>query len=199
MDKSWHEVARALASSQLALIPTDTIYGLAAKALGKEAIGRLDKVKERADSKPYIILIAALSDLSVFNIYLSDQQKLFLNQIWPGPISVILPCSSSSFAYLHRGRNLAFRLPNHSKLCSLVKMVGPLAAPSANPAGESPAKTIAMAKNYYGNKVAADIRANQEPLTGIPSAVVDFSGPKPVLIRPSGPLVEKIIQSFTGE
>src|SRR3989344_888756 len=111
----WSEAIDILLSGQLAVIPTDTIYGLAARALDPTAIARLDAAKGRAGDNPYIILIAALDDLRQFDIVPDKKTTALLNRIWSPAqteaVSIVLPCSSPSLEYLHRGRNLAFRCP----------------------------------------------------------------------------------------
>ena len=73
---------------------------------------------------------------------------------WPGPNSLIIPNPKKGVDYLTRGSGtLAFRLPNDPDLLALINKTGPLIAPSANPEGLEPAKTIKQAKNYFGNRV----------------------------------------------
>jgi len=83
-----------------------------------------------------IILIASQNDLNKFEIELADWQKKILQKVWPGKVSLVLPCPSLKFSYLHRGqKTLAFRLPKDKKLIQLLKITGPLVAPSANKEG----------------------------------------------------------------
>jgi len=100
--------------------------------------------------------------------------KVNLNEYWPGPVSIILPCESDKFAYLHRGTNsLAFRLPAKPELIETLKQTGPLVAPSANPEGMPPAKTIRKAKAYFGD--AADFYYDKGKLTSLPSTLIAVS------------------------
>jgi L-threonylcarbamoyladenylate synthase len=82
------------------------------------------------------------------------EENQILKKVWPGKVSVILPCINNEFKYLHRGsKSLAFRLPNKKSLIEILKKTGPLVAPSANPQGLEPAKNIKEAKDYFNNKV----------------------------------------------
>ncbi|MEK7552032.1 MAG: L-threonylcarbamoyladenylate synthase [Patescibacteria group bacterium] len=143
-----------LKSGGIGVILTDTIYGILGSALNPKTVERIYEVKGRNKNKPLIILISQLSDLRVFNIKLSLEIKKILSEYWPGKISIILPVSRKEFEYLHRGtKSLAFRFPKNKRLISLLEKTGPLVAPSANPQGKDPAKSIAEAKEYFGEKV----------------------------------------------
>ena len=136
------------------VIPTDTIYGVVASAMSKKAIGRAYKLLKRNPRKPFIVLISSIKDLDIFRVKIDAKTKKLLNQIWPGKISVILPCPSPKFKYLHRGaKTLAFRVPKKASLVKLLKKTGPLVSTSVNPEGEKPAETIREAKKYFGDKI----------------------------------------------
>lgn len=140
---------------------TDTIYGLVGKALDKKAVERIYKVKGRNEKKPFIILISKVSDLEKFGIskqtLLSQKVFTLLKKVWPGPVSIILPCTSTwiqKMQYLHRGTgSLAFRYPAKKSLIEILKKTGPLVAPSANPEGLLPAQNIKEAKKYFNSSV----------------------------------------------
>lgn len=132
------------------MLATDTLYGLVARALDKKAVTRIYKLKQRQPQKPFIILIANTGDLAQFGI----EPLAGLEKYWPGPTSIILPCTDTGLAYLHRGtKSLAFRLPAKPSLRRLIKATGPLVAPSANPEGLPPARTITEAKAYFADSV----------------------------------------------
>ena len=97
-----------------------------------------------------IVLIASISDLKQFGVKVDSKTARILGKLWPNKVSVVLPCASKKFSYLHRGtKTLAFRLPKPVALRKLLKSVGPLVAPSANWEGERPARTIREAKKYF--------------------------------------------------
>ncbi|MFH0712901.1 MAG: L-threonylcarbamoyladenylate synthase [Candidatus Jorgensenbacteria bacterium] len=156
------EIAKILEKGGIGVMPTDTLYGLVGLALSRPAVERIYLVRKREKNKPFIVLIASPYDLKKFGVKASQEHLKILKALWftpsrvkgTGPVSVILPCESKKFSYLHRGKNsIAFRLPKSKRLRELLKKTGPLIAPSANPSGKSPAKTIAEAKKYFGPKV----------------------------------------------
>lgn len=166
----------------IAVIPTDTMYGIVARARDRNAVTRLYELRRVTPKKPFIILIDSILRLREFGIILNAEQKAFLNRVWPGKVSVVLPCAQEAFAYLHRGtKTLAFRLPKNTSLVTLLRKTGPLVAPSANPEGEKPAETIAEAKHYFGDTV--DVYAPASLRRGKPSTLVSLLSPVPKVLR----------------
>ncbi len=176
------EEIKLLKKDGIGVLATDTLYGVVGSALSKKAVRRVYEAKGRDDKKPLIILIASLNDLKKFSVRLSANQKHFLENAWPGPVSVILQCKPKKFEYLHRGtESLAFRMPKKKKLAELLKKTGPLVAPSANPQGLNPAKTIAEAKKYFGDTV--DFYVAEGTKEGKASTIVSLLADIPVVIR----------------
>lgn len=148
------QLIKILKSGDIAVIPTDTIYGLVGQALKPETVKRIYQARRRSPDKPLIILISDIKDLRLFGVKLTEKDKAFLQQYWPGELSVILPCATGKLKYLHRGtKTLALRLPKKESVLEILKSTGPLVAPSANPEGLPPARDIAEAKKYFGGQV----------------------------------------------
>lgn len=159
---SQTSLVELLKKGKIAVIPTDTVYGIVGSALNPKTVEKIYKLRKRTSRKPFIILISKLSDLEKFDIRLTEKQKEFLQKNWPNPLSTVLPCKNEKFKYLHRGKNsLAFRIPKNDWLQKLLKEVGPLVAPSANFEGESPFQTINEAKKYFGDQVAFYVDAGK--------------------------------------
>lgn len=183
-------LAVAIKKGAVGVLPTDTLYGIVGQAESKEIVKKIYSLKERSFQKPCIILIGSLLDLQKFGIKLDEKTKKFLDQIWPGKVSVILPCQDKKFNYLHRRKkSLAFRLPAAKNLIKLLQKTGPLVAPSANPEGWKPAETIAEAKNYF--KQGVDFYVAGGRLKGAPSTIVEIKNGKIFLIR-EGRLSKKL-------
>ncbi|HVO29047.1 MAG TPA: L-threonylcarbamoyladenylate synthase [Candidatus Paceibacterota bacterium] len=171
------------------VLPTDTIYGLVGSARSPEAVARMYRLRRRDLRKPPIILIGEMEDLKEFNVRLSPRLKKQLARWWPGKVSVVLtinhaaPARRRSLAYLHRGTGtLAFRLPKPEWLRRLLRQTGPLIAPSANPEGYPPAKTVRAARRYFGRR--ADFYADAGRLDSRPSTLVKAAGGKITVLRP---------------
>ena len=171
----------ALNRGGLAVIPTDTLYGIVACARNKDAAERLYTLRHTSSRKPFIILIDRIETVTDFGVILTTTQKQFLKKVWPGKVSVILPCTLKRFSYLHRGtQSLAFRVPKPKNLRALLRKTGPLVAPSANSEGEKPAQTIREAKKYFGDAVALYVPGL---VRRAPSTLISMLGPTPVVIR----------------
>src|SRR3989338_11017033 len=96
-------IVTILKQGGIGVLPTDTIYGLVGSALSQRAVKRIYKVRKRNPKKPFIILISSIKDLSHFGIRLDVKTRKFLENLWPGPVSVILACTDKQFFCLHRG------------------------------------------------------------------------------------------------
>ncbi len=171
-------------SNKIGVFPTDTLYGLVGTALSPRIVEKIYEIKERDKDKPLIVLIASKEQLkSYFNI-----DKSF--KFWPGKCSLILPIKK--FPHLHRGgETIAFRVPDKSDLINLLEKTGPLVAPSANKQGEPPAKTIKMAKKYFGKRV--DFYVDGGVLNSKPSTIVKLNKGKAEVLR-AGAVSEKLFQ-----
>ena len=169
----------------VAVMPTDTIYGLVASALDPMAVERVYELKGRSPDKPCIVLISNVADLEKFGVVIDQENSPLLKTLWPGPVSIIFPTAPQfkrSLAYLHRGtETLAFRLPKLKSLRDLVSATGPLIAPSANPEGQKPATSVTMAKRYFGDKVDAYSSSSKKPSK--PSKLVALQAGKIIVIR----------------
>jgi len=165
------------------ILPTDTLYGLVGLTSNKKTVARIYRLKKRTPLKPCIILISSISDLKNFSVKINPKDKKLLTKIWPGKVSIVLPCSSKKFFYLHRGtKSLAFRLPKKKILIQILKKTGPLLAPSANWEGFLPAKNITEAKKYFGDKI--DFYVNGGKLKSKPSTIVLLNNGKIKVLRP---------------
>ncbi len=175
------------------MIPTDTLYGIVGSALNKKTVGAIYKLRKRSPQKPFIILIGSVNDLELFGITIDKKTRSILDALWPGKVSVVLPCGEKKFFYLHRGtKTLAFRVPKNKWLTKLLKKTGPLAAPSANFEGLPPALTISAAKRYFGRRIDFYIDAGRSQAK--PSTLVKIKGNKVFVMREgTGRIPEKLI------
>ena len=175
-EKTWDNIQliQTLKEGGVVVMPTDTVYGMVASALNPTAVNRIYTIRKRNTDKPCIILIGSAADVQKFSVELTDAQREKVSKLWPGPVSISLPCGDDNFAYLHRGTNsLAFRLPSSEALQSLLREVGPLIAPSANPEGFPVAKNVTVAREYFGDLV--DLYIDGGEVVAAPSKIVRLS------------------------
>ena len=130
--------------------PTETVYGLAARADIPNALKNLKNVKNRPDDKAFTLHIGEKSVLTHYVLNLSFLDRQFLRKAWPGPLTVIFKLNSQQFdainnnlsseliEVLYYKHSIGIRLPDHEVARALLSaMKGPIVAPSANPAGAS--------------------------------------------------------------
>ena len=179
---SAKQLGERLKNGAIGVLPTDTIYGLLGPALNETSVERIYKARKRNPKKPCIILISSLDDLKLFDIRLSSEELQLCAKLWPAKVSIVLPCDVKKFAYLHRGtKTLAFRLPAEPFLIEVLKVSGPLIAPSANLEGEPAAKTAEEAKKYFNGNVDFYFFEGSHPES--PSTVIQLKKGKVVLLR----------------
>ena len=164
----------------MAVIPTDTIYGIVGQALSLKTVERIYKLRRRNSGKPMVVLISSLDNLNLFGVKLSLNEERTLKHIWPGKVSVVLSCSKK-MRYLHRGTNtIAFRLPRPKWLRNLLVETGPLVAPSANLEGKEPARSILGAKKYFGKRI---LYLDAGQTTSLPSTLISLKRGKLKVLR----------------
>ena len=151
-DPEIDEIADLLIGGGIAVIRTDTLYGIVACADNKEAVEKVFKAKSRPLDKQCIVLMAGsahmwdeLSEKTYDEAFAEPPET---------PTSVIVPVGTDTPEWIHRGgSDVAFRVPNNMFLHELLLHAGPLIAPSANPDGLTPAQSVNQAVEYFGDTV----------------------------------------------
>lgn len=142
--------SKLLKPGTVGVLPTDTVYGLVARAADPEAVARLYSLKHR-ENKPGTLIAASINQLTSLGI--KRRYLTAVEQYWPGAVSVVIPCDAS-LNYLHQGKfSLAVRLPDYEDLQALLAITGPLITSSANLPGKPTAETIDQANAIFGDKV----------------------------------------------
>jgi len=137
-------------AAAVGVMPTDTIYGLVARASDKEAVGRLYAIKNRGQ-KPGTVIAASIEQL--IGLGIPRRYLLPVARYWPNPISVVVP-TAPGLQYLDLGKfSLAVRIPANTDLQKLLEQTGPLMTSSANHPGKEPASTVLEAQAYFHDQV----------------------------------------------
>ncbi len=134
-----NRVVERLSMGDIAAIPTETVYGLAADAFSDSAIKKVFSTKKRPIDHPLIMHIAPQWDLTQWVSHIPDYAYSLMESFWPGPLTLILPIKSGAINPLITGgqTSVAIRAPNHAVAQELLLKFGkPLVAPSANPFGK---------------------------------------------------------------
>lgn len=182
------EAAAALRRGELAVIPTDTVYGVAAHLDSEGAVQRLFTAKERPREKALPVLAAAAEDLE--GIAVPDSRAIELaRRWWPGPLTIVLPRHGGFDLDLGGdGKSVAVRVPNLDTTLDLLGRTGPLAVTSANISGGWAAATVAEARAALGHVVSVYLDAGR--LEGRPSTIVSLVGETKILREGEIPFAE---------
>lgn len=153
----------------IAVIRTDTLYGLVASADIESAVERVYAVKGRDAQKSCIILVDDMNAAYGHGSELVTEQYRDYHDI---PTSFLVNGHGAPNWLLRENDELAYRVPNDLRLCQFLARTGPLIAPSANPQGFPPAMTIDEAKAYFGDRVDMYVDGGEVPIDTIPSRLI---------------------------
>ena len=165
---------RSLRRGELVIVPTETVYGLAADDRNPAAMERLFEAKGRPQNKPIALLAASVDELDRHGVKLGPVARRLAEKFWPGPLTMVLDAPSGW---------TGFRIPDHPVMQALLRAWGGvLAVTSANRSGEPPAQTAAAALAALEPFVALALDAG--PVTGgVPSTVVKVMGDNVEILR----------------
>jgi tRNA threonylcarbamoyl adenosine modification protein (Sua5/YciO/YrdC/YwlC family) len=187
----------AIAAGDLVVLPTDTVYGLAADAFSPEAVHRLVTAKGRGRDMPPPVLIGAPATLEALAAEVPAWLRSMTSELWPGPLTVICREQPSLDWDLGDTRQtVAVRVPDDRVALALLKTTGPLAVSSANRTGEPPATSIDEAEQMLGDAVAVYLDAGTSP-GGVASTMLDVTGPTPRVLR-EGPIGLDVLHRFNN-
>lgn len=174
---------QAFARSALAVIPTDTVYGIAADAFDPTAVRRLLRAKGRGRDMPSPVLIGATATVHALATNVGPDVEALVDRFWPGGLTVICREHGSLRWDLGDGRGtVAIRMPDQADTLELLAEHGPLAVSSANTTGQRPATTVTEAQEMLGEVIDVYLDAGQTP-GAIPSTIVDATGDLVVMVR----------------
>lgn len=156
---------QAIGSGRLVVMPTDTVYGIAADAFNPEAVQRLLDAKGRGRQSPPPVLIANTDTLAALAAEVVAPVRELAERFWPGPLTIVLPANPGlSWDLGDTGGTVALRIPNHPLALDLLRETGPLAVSSANTTGDPAARSVAEAEGMLGESVAVYLDAG--PVAG---------------------------------
>lgn len=167
--EAFHTITSALERGGIAVVRTDTIYGIIALASNESAVEKVYAAKHRDLSKQCIVLVARPEGAGVHAPEIAQYSAAS-----DLPTSVIVPASTEPTWLLRGGDSIAYRVVRDPFLKEVVAAVGPVIAPSANPEGLPPARTIEEARMYFGDSVDAYIDGGEVPETVQASHIIQL-------------------------
>lgn len=177
-------VVRAIGNGRLAVLPTDTVYGLVCTAFHRQSAVDLYALKGRESIQPTALLAAGVDVLLEHIPELSGRPAAIARALLPGPFTLVLPNPAGRFGWLSAGRpeTIGVRVPVLvGPVAKVVDRLGAIVATSANlPGGLEPRRLEEVPEPILAG-VAAVLDAGELP--GIPSTVVDVTDADPVILR----------------
>ncbi len=189
------DLEKILETGGAVILPTETVYGLFAKALDEQAVEHVYALKRRPRDKAMNLNVG---DFETILTYSKDQPpylKKLCDQYLPGPLTIILKANDSVPAWINSGLStIGFRLPNHPKTLELIKKTGPLIGPSANISGQESGKVFLQIQQQFSEMVSGF--EDDNALTGLDSTILDLSGEKARILRQGAITKEELTRTL---
>lgn len=165
----------AIQRDEIAVLPTDTVYGIAANAFSHKGVQALLEAKGRTAQSPPPVLISNINQLDALTEFVPEIARKLANTFWPGALTMILKAQPSLQWDLGETKGtVALRMPDHKITLALLEETGPLAVSSANLTGEPAATTCQQAERYLGASVAVYLDSGPSP-KGEASTILDLT------------------------
>ena len=175
--------ALAIRRGGLVVLPTDTVYGVAADAFDPDAVADLLKAKGRGRDMPPPVLISSATTADALALALPGYARTLMEHFWPGPLTLVGKQQPSLQWDLGDTRGtVAMRMPDHPLTLDLLERTGPLAVSSANLTGRPAATDAEHADDMLGEHVSVVIDAGESPGGGA-STIIDVTGVQGRILR----------------
>jgi L-threonylcarbamoyladenylate synthase len=194
--------AELLAAGELVAFPTETVYGLGARADEDAAVAKIFRAKGRPQNHPLIVHVAGPEQINRFAAKVSAPARRLIDAFWPGPLTLILPRLGGVACAAAGGQDsIGLRFPSHPVARALLdaalrRGVEGVAGPSANRFGRVSPTRASHAEDEFGDTLA--VLDGGPCSVGIESSIVDCTRSRPVLLRP-GLLTRARIEAVVGE
>ena len=197
--------AEKLIQGNLVAFPSETVYGIGADAMNKDAVARMYQVKNRPASHPVIVHIEELNDVDYWAKDVPEYAINLMRDFWPGPMTLLLKRREVAGDFLTGAQEIVgLRIPANSLALGLLnefKAIGGkgIAAPSANRYGAvSPTTAEAVSQELSEYLLPDDQILDGGPcLVGVESTIIDCSSDNPMILRP-GSVSAEMIEESTG-
>jgi L-threonylcarbamoyladenylate synthase len=196
---SPHAIQRALDVLQaggLVAFPTDTVYGVGARAFDGKAVEAIYTAKGRAIEKAIPVLIGDGEDITKTTSEVPAMARKLAERFWPGPLTIILTKRSDLPDSVSATNTVGVRVPDHMVARRVLRAAGPMAVTSANISGQPSPSTAEEVFMQLNGRIALILDGGKTP-GGVPSTVVDCTGTQPIVIR-EGPISFREILAITG-
>ncbi|TMK54777.1 MAG: threonylcarbamoyl-AMP synthase [Actinobacteria bacterium] len=196
-DEALARARDALRAGELVVVPTDTVYGVAADPFAPGATAKIFTLKNRARSLPLPVLISRPRQAWALCDSVPPGAAELAGAFWPGALTIVMPQTPDLDWDL--GENvgtIALRMPDHADTLELIEMTGPLAVTSANLSGEPTAPEVEQVRARLGEDVAIYLDGGPSKAAE-GSTIVDLARRRPAIVR-EGPIARDAIERAIG-
>lgn len=173
---------KELEAGRAVILPTETVYGIFAKALNQEAVDYIYELKRRPREKALNLNVADEKDIRIYSKNQPSYLTKLIDSFLPGPLTIILQSNEKVPEWIHSGMStVGFRIPAHPKTLELIRKCGPLVGPSANLSGHASGTKYKSIVSEF-NQVVPGFE-DDAFLTGQDSTILDISGAKARILR----------------
>ncbi|MDU6562612.1 MAG: L-threonylcarbamoyladenylate synthase [Streptococcus sp.] len=174
MMENKKQLKETLANGGAVVLPTETVYGLFAKALDESAVNHVYELKNRPRDKAMNLNVASYEDILTYSKEQPDYLKKLYDAFLPGPLTIILKANGQVPKWINSGlTTVGFRLPNHPVTRELIQAEGPLIGPSANKSGKESGRHFDDIRAQFDFQVTG--YRDDNALLGVDSTILDLS------------------------
>ncbi|HHJ8792877.1 TPA: L-threonylcarbamoyladenylate synthase [Streptococcus pyogenes] len=185
-------LASIIESGDALVLPTETVYGLFAKALDEKAVNAVYDLKQRPRDKAMNLNVADFNSILAFSKERPRYLKKLYQAFLPGPLTIILKANDQVPYWINSGLStVGFRLPSHPITAALIQKTGPLIGPSANLSGKASGRVFDHIMQDFDFQVLG--YADDPFLTGKDSTILDLSGERAVILRQGAITKEELL------
>lgn len=193
----------AIGRGRLVVIPTDTVYGVAADAFNAGAVQSLLDAKGRGRQSPPPVLIGGVETLPALAETITPEMTKLAEAFWPGGLTIVVPARPTlTWDLGETNGTVAVRMPDNTIALELLRETGPLAVSSANRTGEPAALTAAEAEAQLGDSIDVYLDGGTASDNRSGSTIVDCTptvNGKPVRILRDGVISRDAIRAVVGD
>ena len=168
------DLKEILANGGAVVLPTETVYGLFAKAMDEKAVNHVYELKNRPRDKAMNLNVASYEDILSYSKEQPDYLKKIYDAFLPGPLTIILKANDQVPKWINSGlATVGFRLPAHPVTRELIQAEGPLIGPSANKSGMASGRYFDQIREQFDFQVTG--YQDDDALLGLDSTILDLS------------------------
>ena len=193
---------QALGRGDLVVLPTDTVYGVAADAFNPAAVQKLLDAKGRGRTSPPPVLVPSIETLDALAEHVTPEMRSLAEAFWPGGLTIVVPARTTlAWDLGDTNGTAALRMPDHAIILELLRESGPLAVSSANLTGNPAALTATEARDALGDRIAVYLDSGESSGSRVGSTIVDTTPTvtgKPVRVLRDGTVSRDAIRAIVG-